>query len=101
MKAIYFRNYKKYDTLKSFQGRIVLYKENVGISEKSDYSQLIQQLSSSAGVDEKEVEKNAIRLYYTKDQGMLVVSKDRDFDEEELLKNKNELLNLIIKKFPR
>ena len=101
MKVIYYPNYTLFN--KKDKGKLILYKNSIEVSmnDKIEFDALISKMSSSNGYDKEEVVAKAIKLFFVKEPGILVVFQDRDEDDESFRDNQDFFLNLIAKKFPR
>ncbi|MEW6564280.1 MAG: hypothetical protein AB1404_02135 [Spirochaetota bacterium] len=99
LKAVVYKNgYTKDGTLKSHQGRIVIYENFILISRGNspDHMALLYGLASKNRLNRDEVVSNAIRLYYTIEDNMMIVSQNRKIDEDILLKNLQHYGRLIL-----
>ena len=101
MKVVYYPNYTLFN--KKDTGKIVLYKNSMetSLDGKTDFQALISKMTSSNGYDDEDVYSKAIKLYFVKEPGILVVFQDKNEDDEPFKRNQDFLLNLIAKKFPR
>ncbi len=95
---VYKNGYTKDGTLKSNQGRIVIYQDRVLISRGNspDHMALLYGLASKNHFNRDEVVSNAIRLYYAIENGVMIVSQNRRIDEDALLKNLTYYGRLIL-----
>ena len=99
MKALYYPHYKNPSYKDT--GRIVIYENAIEIDKKLDFDELISKMAQSNGFDREDANLNAMRLFYAKESGILIISQNKDEDEEKFLKNRGFYLNLIVKNFPR
>jgi len=94
---VYKNGHTKDGHLAPHQGRIVIYSDFVEISygNTPDHMTLLYGLASRYHLKRDEVVSNAIRLYYAIEDGVMIVSQNRQIDEDALLKDPVHYGNLI------
>lgn len=87
--VVYKNGHTKDGTLLPHQGRIVIYGDCILISHGNspDHMSLLYGLASRYHLKRDEVVSNAIRLYYAVENGVMIVSQNRQIDEDMLFRN--------------
>lgn len=100
-RIVYKSGYTKDGHLNSNQGRIVIYKDKIVWSKgnSQDHLYLLHALASRYHFDKNEVISNAIRLYFTIESGILIISQNRKIDEETLFSKFEYYGKLIFREF--
>lgn len=95
---VYKNGYTKDGTLLPHQGRIVIYDNAVEVSRGNtpDHMYLLYALASRNRINRDEVVSNAIRLYYAIENGVMIVSQNRQIDEDALMKHPQYYGKLIL-----
>lgn len=97
---VYKSGYTQDGWLKPYQGRIVIYEDKVEISHGNspDHLYLLHALASRYGFKRDFVISDGIRLYYTIENNVMIVSQGRKIDEDMLMPRLIHYGQLIFKR---